>query len=205
MRRGIRPRPGIAVPATALHLLAASLWVGGLLALAVGWLPAILRTPGRRGELLWTGFYPFGSLAAVSVVLLIATGLFNTGQQVPSLDALLTTAYGQLLLGKVALLLVAGSIGLINHFLLRPAQPAGRQAGLRQRMPALVTAELIVVAAVVLLTSAMTASAPRGFEYTLAPEDEKGSMAQTVGDVKVALDVKPNRRARTSLAYRAPA
>ena len=61
-------------------------------------------------------------------------------------------------------------------------------------MPALVTAELLVVAAVVLLTSAMTASAPpRGFEYTLAPEDEKGSMAQTVGDVKVALDVKPNR------------
>ena len=44
-----------AVPATALHLLAASLWVGGLLALAVGWLPAILRAPGRRGELLWTG------------------------------------------------------------------------------------------------------------------------------------------------------
>ena len=183
-----------AVPATALHLLAASLWVGGLLALTVGWLPAILRASGRRGELLWLGFHPFGSLAAVSVVLLIATGLFNTGQQVPSLDALVTTSYGQLLLGKVALLLVAGAIGLINHFLLRPHQPTGRRAGSRQRMPALVTAELLVVAAVLLLTSAMTASAPpRGFEYTLAPEDEKGSMAQTVGDVKVALDVKPNR------------
>lgn len=183
-----------AMPAAALHLLAASLWVGGLLALSVSWLPIILRTPGRRGELLWTAFYPFGGLAAVSVVLLIATGLFNTGQQVPSPDALITTSYGRLLLGKVALLLVAGGIGLVNHFALRSQQPTGRRAGLRQRMPALVAAELLVVAAVVLLTGALTAGAPpRGFEYTLAPEDEKGSMTQTVGDVKVALDVKPNR------------
>ncbi|MFN8465937.1 MAG: CopD family protein [Caldilineaceae bacterium] len=196
-----------AVPATALHLLAASLWVGGLLALAIGWLPEILHAPGRRSELLWTAFHPFGGLAAVSVMLLIATGLFNTGQQVPSLDALVTTSYGQLLLGKVALLLVAGGIGLANHFLLQPGIPspeaqAGQQveqtggvrAAFRRRMPALVAAELVVGAAVVLLTSAMTASAPpRGFEYTLAPEDETGSMTQTVGDVKMALDIKPNR------------
>lgn len=62
-------------------------------------------------------------------------------------------------------------------------------------MPILVAAELLVVVAIVLLTGALTAGARSlcGFEYTLAPEDENGSMTQTVGDVKVALDVKPNR------------
>lgn len=66
-----------AVPATALHLLAASLWVGGLLALAVGWLSSICVRRAGVASCYGRHFTPFGGLAAVSVVLLIATGLFK--------------------------------------------------------------------------------------------------------------------------------
>lgn len=194
----------LAVTVTTLHLLAASFWVGGLFALWVGWLPLIRRQPERRNELWWLALQPFTRPALISVGLLIATGLYNTGQQLPSLDALLLSSYGQLLLGKLGLVLLMGGIGLLNTFLLRPAWVAplagrlGRPNGWRpvslQRLPLLVGIELLVGAVILLATGVMTATPPpRGPVYTLAPEEEVSSLSQQVDDLQVMLEVKPSR------------
>lgn len=62
----------------------------------------------------------FGLVAASSLGVLLMTGLYNSGQQVASLDALLFTLYGQSLLLKIGLVVGVGLIGLINSARLHP-------------------------------------------------------------------------------------
>ncbi|GAA3011754.1 copper resistance CopC/CopD family protein [Streptomyces fulvorobeus] len=94
-------QPGIAMPVDVLHLLAAAAWLGGLAALLV----ALYRTPSVDSSAVRR----FSRVAFVSVVVLAATGIYQSWRQVGSWSALTGTAYGQLLLVKVAL--VAALVG----------------------------------------------------------------------------------------------
>ena len=100
-------RPGLAMPVDVVHLLAVAAWLGGLAALLV----ALYRAPVDRAA------RPYGASprAFGSVVVLVATGLYQSWRQVGSWSALTGTPYGQLLLVKVALVVVlvgiAGSRG----------------------------------------------------------------------------------------------
>jgi len=187
-----------------VHLLAASLWMGGLIALAVIVLPTIKR--GIREATAWhaLNWYAFSWLAVLNVGLLIATGLFSMGQQVASLDALLTTVYGQLLLGKLSVVLLAVVCGLLNTMLVHPhlaspfARWLGRPSGwtpLRfAQLPRLIGLEVALGVLIFALTGLLTATPPpRGVEFTIAPEDITPSLGQRVGEFFVTLDVTPNR------------
>ncbi|HWU10224.1 MAG TPA: copper resistance protein CopC [Streptomyces sp.] len=88
-------QPGIAMPVDVLHLLAVAGWLGGLAALLV----ALYRTP----DITSGAVRRFSRLAFGSVVVLAATGLYQSWRQVGSWSALTGTRYGQLLLVKVAL------------------------------------------------------------------------------------------------------
>lgn len=109
----------VRIVADALHLLGASVWVGGLIALGVAVVPLLRRgsTAAALGHLI---LRRFGVLAAASVGVLVVTGLYNSGQQVASLDALLFTLYGQALMLKVGLVLIVGLIGFANSARLHP-------------------------------------------------------------------------------------
>ncbi|HWQ14411.1 MAG TPA: copper resistance protein CopC [Roseiflexaceae bacterium] len=109
----------VLVAASALHSLAAGVWAGGVLALAVAVTP-LLRRDAADAALAWEILRRFGALAAAALGGLLVTGLFMSGQQVASLDALLTTWYGQALLLKIALALVAAVLGLRNAAALHP-------------------------------------------------------------------------------------
>ncbi|MEU7281290.1 copper resistance protein CopC [Streptomyces sp. NPDC045431] len=91
-------QPGIAMPVDVLHLLAMAAWLGGLAALLVTLYrdPSIERAAVRR----------FSRLAFGSVVVLAATGIYQSWRQVGSWSALTGTSYGRLLLVKVALVAV---------------------------------------------------------------------------------------------------
>lgn len=194
----------LAIAADGLHLLAASIWVGGLLSLAVGLLPLLYRNRPNFTALVRAGWGPFGRIAAVCVGLLIATGLYNSGRQVASLDALITTLYGQTLLIKVALVLMVGLLGLLNSMLLHPhlVQPLARlwhrpvgwtPLSLRW-LPALVIAEVSLGLIVLLLTGLVTAApAPRNAEFSIAPENVRSSLSQRVDDLVITLSAQPNR------------
>ena len=103
---------GIQVPlaatADALHIGAASVWIGGLTVLggALLW----KRRPGELAEVLprWS------RTATVAVAVLVATGTYQTWREVGTIPALWRTHYGVLLLFKwlgFAVLLALGNAG----------------------------------------------------------------------------------------------
>jgi copper transport protein len=88
-------QPAVAMPVDVLHLLAVAVWLGGLATLltALYRAPAIERRAVRR----------FSTAAFTSVIVLAATGLYQSWRQVGSWSALTGTWFGQLLLIKVGL------------------------------------------------------------------------------------------------------
>ncbi|MFE2290645.1 copper resistance CopC/CopD family protein [Streptomyces sp. NPDC059452] len=88
----------IAMPVDVLHLLAVAAWLGGLVALLV----ALYRTP----DIGSAAVRRFSRVAFGSVVVLAATGIYQSWRQVGSWSALTGTRYGQLLILKVALIAV---------------------------------------------------------------------------------------------------
>jgi copper transport protein len=88
----------IAMPVDILHLLAVATWLGGLAAL----LTALYRAPSIEA----TAVQRFSRVAFGSVIVLVASGIYQSWRQVGSWSALTGTTYGQLLLAKVALVVV---------------------------------------------------------------------------------------------------
>ncbi|WP_329066315.1 copper resistance protein CopC [Streptomyces sp. NBC_01429] len=95
-------QPGLAMPMDVLHLLAVATWLGGLTALLV----ALYRAPFIESAAVRR----FSRTAFISVVVLAATGLYQSWRQVGSWSALGETSYGQLLLVKIGL--VALMVGI---------------------------------------------------------------------------------------------
>jgi putative copper export protein/mono/diheme cytochrome c family protein/peroxiredoxin len=104
----------------ALHLLASGLWLGGLPLLA-----ALLRRCLRANDLpalavAAAATRRFSRLALGSVSVLIITGGYNAWNMVGGFGALFGTAYGELLMLKIVLLLPILAIGAINLLWLKP-------------------------------------------------------------------------------------
>jgi copper transport protein len=92
-----------------LHVVAMGVWVGGLVSLLT-----VLRLPvldGHRGALVSR----FGRLAGGSLSVLIATGLIMAWLHLKVPSALLTTAYGQALIGKLLLLGVVALLAMAGR------------------------------------------------------------------------------------------
>ncbi len=113
-----------------LHLVAAALWTGGLLAF-----PMLLLGPLRalgldeRADLRRRTVRRFSRVATVAVLVLVATGLYSTLLNVSGPLALVGSAYGRALimkLGMTVLLLATGGINLID----KGDGPLGRMIGL---------------------------------------------------------------------------
>ncbi len=194
-----------------LHLLSASLWAGGLLVLMVIIVP-LLRPGFNQTSLAWEILGHFGKLAFFSLVALVATGLYKSGQQVASLDGLLTSLYGQVLLSKVELVLLLALLGLLNTAILHPGiarrlawllrRPANWRLLSPRYLPRIVLAETIGLSLVLLLTAFLTSSQPpRGPEYEpLLAENVAPIVSQQANDIVFSLSVKPNRPGRNFLS-----
>ena len=147
------PDPVVPVLADTLHLAAVSLWLGGLLMLALFVLPRAddheLSTIVPRWS-AWAG-------CAVSTVLL--SGLVQALVQIRPASALWETGYGRLVLVKVGLLAVILIIALGSHRLATTmAQPvSSRPANRLRRLVAVESAGLLIVLAV---TSVLVQTAP---------------------------------------------
>ena len=102
-----------------IHLLAAGLWLGGLLPL--GWLLARARSGeegfGAFGRHAVPAFSQMGYAAVAAIAI---TGIVNTLILVGSVDALYETDYGQLLSLKILLYLAMVAVALRNRFRLMP-------------------------------------------------------------------------------------
>ncbi|MFD4631675.1 copper resistance CopC/CopD family protein [Streptomyces sp. NPDC058284] len=98
---------GIAMPVDVLHLLAVSTWLGGLAALCL----ALFRTAAVDAPAVRR----FSAVAFTSVVVLAATGTYQSWRQVGSWSALTGTSYGQLLLVKIGLVVVLVGVASVSR------------------------------------------------------------------------------------------
>jgi len=97
-----------------LHLLAASLWVGGIIYIATNYLPVLRYLPiPQQARSLVTVLPYFSPLAVAGVLIMATTGPFSAAFHLTSWQQFLSTAYGRALLVKIVLiggLLVTSSI-----------------------------------------------------------------------------------------------
>ncbi|MEP7034156.1 MAG: copper resistance protein CopC [Actinomycetota bacterium] len=160
-----------AAVASASHLVAAGVWAGGLVVLAIALIPAMRRNPDTRGPILASAWRAFSPLAAAATVVLLASGLYESGRHIPDLGAITSTVYGAAVTAKTVLMVVALALAGINTMLVNPrlAARVGRILGRRSgwaplplaRFGKVVAAEVLVLVvaagAAALLTSVPTA------------------------------------------------
>jgi copper transport protein len=157
-----------------VHVLAAGGWAGGVIAGAVALVP-LVRAGDDRGRQIGVLLRAFAALAVVCLTTLTVTGLLMVGDQVSTVDALLTTPYGIILLGKVAAVGVAGLLGLRTSRQLR--RPGTRIPVRGLAVEAVTLAIAIALAGA--LASAGPANGPR-FAGTSSAAGGTGSRALTV-------------------------
>jgi putative copper resistance protein D len=104
----------------AVHLVAASAWLGGLVGLTILIAAARRGDPATWPELVLQATARFSWLGILSVGALLATGMVSSVILVGSLRALIGSKYGQLLMFKIVLVAVMLAFAAINRFLLMP-------------------------------------------------------------------------------------
>ncbi|MBS45717.1 MAG: copper resistance protein CopC [Nocardioides sp.] len=179
----------LVVLADAVHLLAGATWLGGLVALLL-----VLPDLAGRGALGGEMVVRFSTAAAVVVVALVATGSVVAWGVLDSWAALLGTTYGQLLFGKVLLVLVVVVLAAWNRRSLVPLlHEATRRRDRRTaaaRLARVVAAEAALLVVVLALTSALVDAVPDLDEPVPAAS---GPVAATgeLGDLEVSAELSP--------------
>lgn len=178
----------LAVAADIAHVLAASVWVGGLAFVVIAlWLAREQRWP------LATRAVPRFSLMAMgSVGVLLLAGIVNGYLQVRTWRGLWETDYGLLLSAKVALILPLLALGAYNNRYAVPRLRAGvAQPGERRRFLRAAGAELVVMTVIVGVTAFLVDANPARHE--LEGEAMAGTHAGMSGPSSTEVDFGPFR------------
>lgn len=159
----VEPGGLAAAGADALHLLAVGIWLGGLLPLAL-----LLRAAGGEAG---SDARPFAVLAArsfsqmslVAVLTVVATGIWNSWNQIGNVASLLGTRYGHLLLLKLGLLVLIIALAGVNRLRVLPAlsgeaETVGRPA--MRRLTSFVRIEFALGAAILAVVILMAVTPP---------------------------------------------
>ncbi|MFL5910229.1 MAG: copper resistance CopC/CopD family protein [Gaiellaceae bacterium] len=161
-------RPALMIPVDSLHVLAMSVWLGGLAAVLAA-VPAATRrldaTDANR--LLASVVLRFSAIALAAVIVLVGTGVVQALEHVGSWGALTATGYGRAVLVKIGLTLALVCLGALNRRRAVPSiERVARGEGVGEAPARLlrraVAAEVVLVVAVLGVTSALVAYAPPG-------------------------------------------
>jgi len=140
----------------AVHVLATIAWCGGLVAFLV----LAARTRAERPEVLRAAIPRFTVLGATATVTLAVTGTYAAWVHVGSFDAIATT-YGRGVAAKVLLLAGLVAVAAVNTTWVRQRfqQRGGGASGARW-LRRLLTAEVALIAVVLLVSSTITSIEP---------------------------------------------
>lgn len=182
----------LTVATDVLHLMAGSVWLGGLAGLAL-----VLPDLAGRGAMAAEVLSRFSSAAAGVLAALVATGSVLAWRILGSWGGLLDTTYGQLLLVKLGLVLVVVAIAAWNRWSLLPRlRQATKQAArpvVTRSLRRATTLEAVVLVAVLLVTSVLVDRSPEGDAPPASTPSERdpGTRTATLGDIKVRATVTP--------------
>lgn len=178
------PVPAVSVIVGTVHVAAATVWIGGLVAL-VGFL---LRKADERelGVILpeWSRW------AAMVVVLLLMAGVIQAVVEVGVPDAVFGSAYGRLLMVKLGLVAIVVAVASYSRRLVRNRLGPRRPGAMRMA----VGAEALVLAAVLGLSSVLVQTTPGRTEVaggqlaSAAAEDYAATLETDLYVLQVLLD-----------------
>lgn len=184
---GADTRPdALSVSLRAVHLLATTMWAGGVI--VMGLLALGRRLNRIQPPELPVLFRSLSPVAAASFLVAVVTGLLIAGTDVATVTALLATSYGAVLMVKAAVVLVAGAIAGVQLLRLRATARGGVRLG-----PGLaVEAGLASVA--LIAAGGLAATVPAlGPQFDPAPARLPTLRSEQVDDLQIGLSVKPNR------------
>ncbi len=133
--------PFIAVPTKAIHLLAGSLWLGGLL-----WLVWLVRCDSKACE-IEAG--RVSSIALIAVIAILLSGLIQTVLFLNAPSDLFRYDYGKLVFSKIAALVVLIGFGIYNRYKLMPSVAA---VDAQRKMGRSVKLELAIITLVLMIS-----------------------------------------------------
>ncbi len=151
----------VAVSALILHILFISIWVGGLVALVV----ALMAGAHTRHTIS-----RYSSLALVSFVVVAGSGFASSWVRIGTLDNLFATAYGQIVLLKLALTIGLGAMGVLYR--VRAIPRLGRHNGR--------IIQLFVVETVIMLATVGVAT---GLGRTETPVNDTADGTMTAAEI----------------------
>ncbi|TML46441.1 MAG: hypothetical protein E6G19_01685 [Actinobacteria bacterium] len=196
--RGQWPRP-LNVAADILHVGAASMWIGGLLALAIG-LPRAARklSPEQRARFSAALVPRLSAIALASVAVIAVTGLIRALSELSAVSQLWSSGYGRALVVKTGLLALLVSLGWLNRSRLVPKL---RLEALRRN----VAIELVLLAGLVVAVAFLTdlapgrqlsraVAAPQAPQPITDPPPGATVLAGESGDRAVGLAIMPGGR-----------
>ena len=180
-----------------VHIVSASVWVGGLAFFGALYLPVIHRV---APDVVKTGALRFSRLALVTVITLVATGVTQAYFYLGTLSALLGPVYGRTLLIKLIILTPLLLTAAVNRWRIVP-----RLAGASRMwapLTLLVRVETALALTVVLVAAAVAISQPvTGAEsadgqtpINQRPEESKILMGGTIDNANVAIALSPAKQ-----------
>jgi copper transport protein len=185
---------GVFVAADVMHVLAASVWVGGIACLLFA-LPAATRglDGPQRSRLLVSVLLRFSPPALACVLAIAATGVVQAYIDVRSFDGLLHTTYGALLIVKAVLLTALIGLGWVNRERAIPAlrliaragdSPGATGVAARRTM----RGELALMLVVFAVTAALV-----GYTPPIDAASGPFSTTATLGPAELEMTVDPAR------------
>ncbi len=142
--------PSLLLAVDIVHLLAAGVWLGGLVPLAL----TVATSPARAGALAARWFSPMGKVCVAAIA---ASAAYQGWELVGSVPGLVGTGYGWVALGKLALFGVLFGFAWLNRYHFAPAllaaEPARPKRVLRRSLAWQSGAGVAVVAIAALLSS----------------------------------------------------
>ena len=210
------------IAADFLHFAASSVWLGALILL----IPLLRFARGRLSDepvrflYLANAFDRFSILAGLSVITVLATGVFNALVEIPEWSAFTDTTYGRVLLAKLIIVGLLLPVAGLNAFVLKPRLVAAvdgmyQQGGgggdgkarqsawsrqlswLQRALPVTIAVEVVLVvavfASVAVLTQTSTAKGEIAQKQAAQAAKTDFTDVKEAGDLQLGFEIQPNR------------
>jgi copper transport protein len=195
------------------HLVAAGVWTGGLLALALAGLPAARAAAGGNRNLVGDGAAAlsgsFSVVAQVAMVAVLVTGLYPSVLQVAGLSDLGATGWGLALTAKVTVWASVLLFAAANAFTFVPALSSRAGAAARRlaavdQLRSAVRVELGLAGALIVAAALMSASPQPSQERAVAAQQEQPRTVQATATGSAGGYVATVRAVRSGTGTQAP-
>ena len=167
------------VGAQTVHFTAVGVWIGGLVALLVGIRGA---SPDVRGRAVRR----FSTLAGFALLVVAVTGVERAIQEVGSWSGLFSTAYGRIVIAKIALLGALAALGGVNRY--RSVPRAESDPSVLKRVGRV---EVAIAAVVLVLAASLASLAPAKSSRAQRPEAVVAEGSDFARTVRARLEITP--------------